>query len=1570
MKNKTRTQKQNTGGALRSALAILLLAQGSLWSSGAQAQVAYAGVDRPVCTNTIILQGNIPNSGSTGTWLLLSGSGNIVAPNQHNSQVTGLGSGTNEFRWTINDNGVETSDNVVITNNSFNVFAGFDETFCRRVDTLAGTPPAIGGSGLWSVVSGSAAFTNQNAFNTVVQSLPQGTTALRWYVEQNGCTDADTVRLTNDLPDTPVGGADVTTCVTSAQLNAQAPVIGTGAWSVTSGYGEIANANAPITTIENLLPGVTQLRWTVTNRACALFDVVEVTSNDFQPFAGVDQTLCANSATLAASSPAPGIGFWTVLFGSTATPADYFSNQTAVSNLRQGANFLVWTENKNNCSKKDTVVITNDLPTAPNAGLDQTICQPTHQLNGNDPVVGNGTWAVTSGSATIFDPTQNNTSVANLGQGPNTFRWRVVNNACPLEDNVVITNFQALPNAGGDQDLCSDTTTLQAQNPSPWTGQWNVLEGSVIVDTPTRFNSKARSLGIAPNLLEWRTLENGCVGLDTVVVTSSLIVANAGPDQVVCAQTTLAANAFAPGVGEWRLVGGNAVLDDMADPQSDISLNTYGVHSLQWRISYKSCTSVDNVDIFNDFVRANAGPDIAVCGDTVLTALQPVVGQGLWTTSSGTTIVSPTRFNSRITSLDYGPNRFRWTVTNNLCVSVDSVVITNNDFVIEAGPRQDLCEDNTILQGENPSPGTGTWTLASGSGSFVNYLQHNTRVNSVVRGRNVYRWTVFRNGCTDFDDVEIYNFSFDAYAGPDVTTCFDTVVMQGLNPAPGAGQWTVLEGTAQVLSPNLFNTEIRQLSYMPVLNRFRWTMTKDGCTFADEVAITYQTPSTASAGQDQILCDFVGTLSADEPEVGSGLWTVLGGSAVVENRSQHNSPISNVSLGNNYLKWEVEHEGCISQDTVMVSNNKFSAFAGPDQLTCNNFTTLQGANPLPGTGLWTILQGTGNIVLPEYFITNVTGIAQGVNRFRWSMQINGCSDFDEVEVANNRPSLAQAGNDQTLCDSSTVLAAQAPAFGTGIWSVVLGSGVVTNPSQHNSPVRSLPFGLSRFKWTVDNAGCFSEDQVDVRNDLVLAFAGQDQAVCSTADTLHATSASPGQGQWYVIAGGASVVNPTFATTRVTNLAPGVNRFRWVVSHNACTRIDTVEVRNDLPSAANAGPDQLTVETSATLGAALPTIGTGSWSAVGSGAATVANPSQSNTGVANLAIGSNTFRWTVVNFACVSSDDMVVNRVPGVWPGDANNDGAVNQYDVLPIGLSFDMTGPNRPNGSSSWQAQYAPNWSGNLPGTTTNRKFADCNGNGTIDELDLSAINLNFQQSHADKGLATPTDGADFLLGCYWTGRDPETGLYRAELVLDRTDELNMIYGFGFDLAIENGQNIDFGSVQVNFDDGWFDPTNVQHFFLRKVAAAEQRVYVGVSRNDFVEKGDTGRIGELFVAFNQGDTTGVRFNVNSLGGTRLDGTPVSIAERAVNGGGTSLPSLARLELRVRPNPTTGMLFYDLPQWQAHTARVFDMAGRLVLQQHIANEGNPLDLSALGSGVYLVEVATREGIFRQKVLKQD
>ncbi|MCI0555612.1 MAG: cohesin domain-containing protein, partial [Anaerolineae bacterium] len=93
----------------------------------------------------------------------------------------------------------------------------------------------------------------------------------------------------------------------------------------------------------------------------------------------------------------------------------------------------------------------------------------------------------------------------------------------------------------------------------------------------------------------------------------------------------------------------------------------------------------------------------------------------------------------------------------------------------------------------------------------------------------------------------------------------------------------------------------------------------------------------------------------------------------------------------------------------------------------------------------------------------------------------------------------------------------------------------------------------------------------------------------------------------------------------------------------------------------------------------------------------------------------------------------------VWPGDTDNNGTVNQADVLRIGLHWNQTGPRRLTTGCGWTDQSATPW------TPLNATYADCNGDSIVNQADILCIGLNWQKTHT-LSLSVLPSRTDFLM--------------------------------------------------------------------------------------------------------------------------------------------------------------------------------------------------------------------------------
>ena len=110
--------------------------------------------------------------------------------------------------------------------------------------------------------------------------------------------------------------------------------------------------------------------------------------------AGLDQTLCSTSATLAANAPTTGIGTWTIVSGAGGSFVNANSPTTVFNGVSGTTYDLQWTISNGVCtSTSDNVQIKFDAqPTAAAAGPNESLCSPSAVLAANAPVLGTGQW--------------------------------------------------------------------------------------------------------------------------------------------------------------------------------------------------------------------------------------------------------------------------------------------------------------------------------------------------------------------------------------------------------------------------------------------------------------------------------------------------------------------------------------------------------------------------------------------------------------------------------------------------------------------------------------------------------------------------------------------------------------------------------------------------------------------------------------------------------------------------------------------------------------------------------------------------------------------------------------------------------------------------------------------------------------------------------------------------------------------------------------------------------------------------------------------------------------------------
>lgn len=1219
----------------------------------------YAGLDqKTLCDDNTILTASSPDTDETGLWTVYSGAAVFANSALENTAVTNLSRGNNQLVYTITDNNTlcVNADTVAIYNSTVYVNAGNDIDLCQNSTSISANSLADGLNGTWSVVVGGAGIIERNSSATGLTDIQLGDNLLVWEVINNGCLSSDTIRISNNLPSTPMAGGSLNICSETYSLLAETPAIGTGRWSLVGGSGVFDDPTLPNATVSNLFRGENTLRWTVTNKECSLYDEIDVFNNQVDVDAGPTLVVCDRIADMNAVEIENSTGNWSVVSGSGSFD-ETTSAITRVASLLPDTNVFRWTVNIAGCLSSDTVIVVNNRPTTANAGSDKNIFEQGN-LEGNAPVEGTGRWSVIDGYAEFDNITSPTAYISNVNPGRNIFRWTITKNGCISEDDVSILNESSdAPYAGPAQTLCNtNETQLNATAPEYGFGSWSVISGTVrFVDSEVH-NTTAFDIAHGTNLLLWTVNVGGLEFYDTLtIVNNSPTLANAGVDQRLCTDSaTLEGNASAYGVGRWVLLSGSATIADTSVYNTQVTNLGKGQNTFKWLINNNNCITTDEVQIYNDLPTvAEAGFDKITCEDSiVLNPNTPTFGVGSWSVYSG----SATFSGNYAHNLAVGENKLRWTIVNNQCESIDTVKITSyKPTDANAGSDISICDPNYQLNGnpQNISLGeTGEWSLVSGSGLISDFNLHNADVVGLSLGKNVFRWEIDNNGCMSYDEIIISYDYIEAIASQTQILCSDETYLSANNPSSGIGEWSIVggSGTAIFEDSNSPNTKVSRLDRGT--NILRWTIVNQSCiSYADDTIIN-SNPSPAFAGIDRSICADSLTLAATPPSSDSqGEWIVLSGSGSFEDRTKYNSKANGLGPGSNTFRWTTTKGNCKSYDEVKLSNNlPIDTEAGQDQVLCDNTTILGANNPNNGIGIWSVAKGAAIFSDATSYTTEVSSLSADTVLLRWTVQNEQCSAYDEVSIVNNKPTVARAGADKVICDSVILLDANTPIQSTtSQWSLISGAGDFEFPSENRTKVYGLANGENTLRWTIIKNGCISFDDVKVTsNRPSVPDAGtSDTLNCYDYFELYANSPVFGSGSWSVINGSGVFDNINDYNTTIRGLGQGTNVLRWTISYNGCTESDVVTVVNNIRDV-NAGEDQEVYENFTELVGNISNEANAVvfWD-VYKGTGLIEDESNYKTDVINLSEGTNTFIWNFDINGCISNDTVQVTyyRMP-------------------------------------------------------------------------------------------------------------------------------------------------------------------------------------------------------------------------------------------------------------------------------------------------------------------------------------
>lgn len=324
----------------------------------------------------------------------------------------------------------------------------------------------------------------------------------------------------------------------------------------------------------------------------------------------------------------------------------------------------------------------------------------------------------------------------------------------------------------------------------------------------------------------------------------------------------------------------------------------------------------------------------------------------------------------------------------------------------------------------------------------------------------------------------------------------------------------------------------------------------------------------------------------------------------------------------------------------------------------------------------------------------------------------------------------------------------------------------------------------------------------------------------------------------------------------------------------------------------------------------------------------------------------------------------------VWPGDANSDGVANVQDLLHIGIANGSTGPPRANANLTWTGQPAVAWQDSFQ-SHLNYKYSDCDGNGTINLTDTTAISLNYGLAH-NKTTHITSNGIPLTLVYPDSVNSEDTVAVEVWLGSATTPTVD-IYGLAFSLL--------YDSSQVEAGQLWFTP---EVSFLGTPGSDMVSMYrdfhndgqadFGLTRTDGFNRSGFGKVATINIVMvdnvSKLSAFDAKLRINPAFPWLLDnrGKPYAVSFLSTSNE-NQIPEPVSV-VTVYPNPTTEALEIRTEFGRIEEVMLRDLTGTLQLHAPaIHTSGTRLELNELSQGYYFLEVHTTLGTSHHRILIQ-
>lgn len=335
-----------------------------------------------------------------------------------------------------------------------------------------------------------------------------------------------------------------------------------------------------------------------------------------------------------------------------------------------------------------------------------------------------------------------------------------------------------------------------------------------------------------------------------------------------------------------------------------------------------------------------------------------------------------------------------------------------------------------------------------------------------------------------------------------------------------------------------------------------------------------------------------------------------------------------------------------------------------------------------------------------------------------------------------------------------------------------------------------------------------------------------------------------------------------------------------------------------------------------------------------------------------------------------------------WPGDADNNGVVNHFDLLYLGLGMGAQGLARPDAPLNWEGAESEAWPANTPVRSVNFKNMDTDGNGTIESADTAMIDRYWGQCinpyrsdpYAFPDTLTAFDDQIFLhlsADTLPSGTSVEIPVILGTADEPASDILGLAFGLSYDPAWVDSE------VRFEAAPSWLGDPGNDLLFLQQDFPGQHRLDVALTRTNSTGAGGFGEIGRLVLTFRQlppdSLLPAVFFVSNALvvsPDEQLLRLKTRRSEMAVAGPKSAgLGGLLPETVRITPNPAGRNLRIESPRSALRRAEICSLDGQLLQAWSFEGEQTQalISVDRLPTMPVLVRIFTENGLILKKLV---